>query len=229
MLFDRTTRAVTLTDAGRAYLEDVREALAVLERAGERARATRPAVAVRIAYTASTAYKVLPLLVDALAATRAGVEVVALPRPAAAACEDLVRGDADLALVRDFTGAPRLVGEVVRREPVAVFMAADHPLAARAALRLDDLRGRTIAVVPAALSPGLHDLPGALCATRGFSPALEEFPGLADRSCCSRTSPAGPTWCSSDPRDRHRRMGGRGGGAGRRPGRHQRGERGVAR
>jgi DNA-binding transcriptional LysR family regulator len=181
-LLTRTTRAVSLTEAGLAYLRDVRSVLTALDRAHERARDIQGATStVRIAYTASTAYSVLPAILDALTGADPALEAVVRRRTAASAAADVLSGDTDIALVRDFTGAPRLVAETVQREPVAAFMASGHTLAGRGALSIGDLRGQTIVVLQADLSPGLHDLPGRLCAAHGFSPALETLPGLADR------------------------------------------------
>lgn len=183
VLLRRTSRSVELTDAGRAYLADVRAALAELDRARERALGiqTTAAATVRIAYTASVAYEALPLILDELAAARADLEVVAVPRTTPQAVADVATGQVDLALVREFGGAPGVLAETVRREPLAAFMAEGHRLAGRGSLRLEDLRGETVVVVPAQASPGFHGLVDRLCAARGFSPAQASMSGLADR------------------------------------------------
>ena len=182
-LLRRTTRQIELTEAGRAYLEDVRAILADLDRAHERAVRVQTAVAstVRIAYTASVAYHALPLILDELASARPDLEAVVLQRATAQAVEDVRVGDADLALVREFGGAPGLLAETVRREPLAAFMGTGHPLADRTSIRVDDLRGRTVVVVPAETSPGLHHLVERLCAARGFSPSQTPVSGVLDR------------------------------------------------
>jgi len=198
-------------------------ALAVLERAGERARATRPAVAVRIAYTASTPTR----------CCRCGRRTGATPRrrgrgataAGAAACEDLVRRDADLALVATSPGRP-VVARGATANRVAVFMAAITPwppeqraLDDRAAGRSGRAR-RPVAGSARPAGRAVRD-PWLQSGARGV-------PRLDDRSCCSRTSPAGRPGV---PRTRaiatsHGRAWWR---CRSRPGRHQRGERGVAR
>lgn len=182
-LLRRTTRQVELTDAGRAYLDDTRAVLEDLERARERALAVHSAAPsrVRIVYTASVAYQALPLILDELAAARPELDAVALQRPTGQAVGDVLLGSADLALVREFAGAPGLVTETVRREPLAAFMSAAHILAGRASIDVGDLRGQIVLVVPAESSPGFHNLVDRLCAARGFSPAQLTMAGLTDR------------------------------------------------
>ena len=182
-LLHRTTRRIQLTDAGRAYLEDVRAILGALDRAGERAERIHSAERsrVRIAYSASAAYHSLPLILDGLVDARPELEAVVTQRTTARAVDDVLVGDVDLALVRGFPGAPGVLVETVRRERLAAFMSIDHPFAGRAAMHIEDLRGQTVVVVPAEASPGLHDLVGRLCAARGFNPPQVPMPGALDR------------------------------------------------
>lgn len=64
-LMQRTTRKLSLTDAGAAYYEHVRQALEALDRAGEEAHATRGDLRGTVRVTASVAYgqsMIVPLL-----------------------------------------------------------------------------------------------------------------------------------------------------------------------
>lgn len=171
-LLRRTSRSVELTEAGRALHEDLRRIVAELDRAVERARRTHAAApaTLRVSYTASTAYEALPAILDELAARSPALEVVARQAWSARAIEAVMLGEADLALVREFPGGEGLETEVVRREPLAVFMSERHPLAGRAPLEVEDLRGHAVVVVPEALAPGFHALVGRLCERRGFRP-----------------------------------------------------------
>ena len=172
VLLHRTSRSVELTEAGRGLHDDLRAVLADLDRACDRARRTHEAApaTLRIAYTASIAYEALPLILDELASRAPALEVVAHQAWSTRAVDAVLRGEADLALVREFPGAPGLRTDILRREPLAAFMSARHPLATRAAIGIEDLRGRVVVVVPQALAPGFHDLVGRLCESRGFRP-----------------------------------------------------------
>ena len=181
-LFNRTSRTVELTAAGRGLHDDARRLLADLEQAGERARRTHAAEAatIRIVHTASVAYEALPLIlaeVDELP----DVGIVAQQVWNDQALDAIRLGDAHLALVREFDGGEGLQAEVVRREPLVALMSARHALAGRDRLFLDDLRDQTVLVVPRALAPGFNGLISRLCAGRGFVPAQEELSSTGNR------------------------------------------------
>ena len=182
-LLSRTSRSVALTPAGEALYEDARRLLADLDRALERARlaAGDATATLRIAYTASVAYRALPLILDELAAGPGGIEAVPRQEWCLRAVEAVLLGEADIALVREFEGGDDLATEVVRREPLAAFMSDRHPLAGRPALEIGDLRGHTVVVVPAALAPGFHGLVGRLCDSRGFAADEVEIANLENR------------------------------------------------
>lgn len=183
VLLSRATRQIELTEAGRAYLADVTAILGDIDRAQERATRIQTAVTstVRIAYTPSVAYEALPLILDELAAARPDLDAIVQQRPTGRALEDVLVGDVDIALAREFDGAAGLIAETVRRERLAAFMSTAHALADRTSIRIDDLRGRTVVVVPAEMSPGFNHLVGRLCAARGFSPPQTPMPGALDR------------------------------------------------
>ncbi len=171
-LLRRTSRSVVLTDAGRRFHDDISVVLRALDAAvAEGRRGGGPAGGrLRIVYTASTAYDALPRILDHLA-DDPSIDVTTTKEWSVKAVDDVRGGDADLALVREFPGAPGLTSEVIRRERLAAFMSTDHELAGRAEIAVDDLRDRTILVVPHDLAPGFHSLVAHLCAARGFAPA----------------------------------------------------------
>lgn len=182
-LFNRTSRRVELTAAGRGLHDDARRLLADLGRAGERARRTHAAdvATVRVVHTASVAYEALPLILAEVEQTVPGVEIVAQQVWNAPALEDVRLGDAHLALVREFDGAEGLKGEVVRREPLVALMSTRHTLAGRDRLFLSDLRDQTVLVVPRTLSPGFTDIVTHLCAGLGFVPSQVELSSAGNR------------------------------------------------
>ena len=182
-LLTRTSRSVELTAAGRGFYEDARRLLADLVRARERARLSEEAgtATLRIAYTASVAYRALPLILDELAAGATRVDPVPRQEWCLRAVDAVLRGEADIAPVREFEGGEGLSPEVLRREPLAGFMSGRHPLAARTHLEVADLRGHPVVVVPAALAPGFHALVGRLCRARGFAADEVEIANLENR------------------------------------------------
>ena len=140
-LFDRTTRAVALTDAGAVLLAEGRAALDAVdaaERRTRRAAGARPVLA--LVAKAGASQELLAKLLDAYAAEPGALEVdVALCGPGEQ--ERVLRdGRADVALLhRPFDATDGLDTEELAEEGQALFLPAGHPLADRAAVRLADV------------------------------------------------------------------------------------------
>ena len=173
-LLRRTTRRVELTDAGRVLHEDARRILDDLDHALARARRAQDAAfaELRVAYTATVGYQALPLILDELEARAPEIRVSAYRAWSTHVLEAVRAGDVDLGMMREFEATEGLVSETIRLEPLAVFMSVRHRLAGRPTLRIKDLEGETMIVVPPSLAPGFHNLVLALCARRGFDPVL---------------------------------------------------------
>ena len=156
-----------LTDAGRGFHEDARRLIADLDRARERARRTRRPRARRCGSPTRRAspHEALPLILDELATGAPGVVVSARQVWSTRAVEEVLLGEADVALVREFAGGEGLRTEVVRREPLAAFMSTRHPLAGRAPSRSATCAGTRSSSCPRP-SPGFHS-PSALSPGRG--------------------------------------------------------------
>jgi DNA-binding transcriptional LysR family regulator len=140
-LFERTTRSVTLTNAGAAWLPYAREALAAAERAAEAARdlAAGRAGRLRIGLAATAALDVTPRVLRAFAERFPLVELAIEHFD----CQDPSGGlrgrRSDVAIVRPPFKDDGLELVVIGTEPRFVVLAADHPLADRAALDFAEL------------------------------------------------------------------------------------------
>jgi DNA-binding transcriptional LysR family regulator len=142
-LLHRTSRAVTLTEAGAVLLSEGRAALDALEAAEQRTRRTaraadRPTVV--LATKAGASEEMLAKLLGAYAAEPRAVHVeVELCGPGQQ--ERLLRtGRADVALLhRPFDDTTGLDTEELGAERQVAVLPAGHPLATRPELRLDDL------------------------------------------------------------------------------------------
>ncbi|WUI64697.1 LysR family transcriptional regulator [Actinomycetospora sp. NBC_00405] len=140
-LFDRTTRAVALTEAGVVLLTEGRAALDAVdaaERRTRRAAGARPVLG--LVAKAGASQELLAKLLDAYAAEPGAVEVdVTLCGPGEQ--ERVLRdGRADVALLhRPFDVTDGYDTEELAEEGQALFLPAGHPLAGRAELRTADL------------------------------------------------------------------------------------------
>ena len=140
-LFDRTTRAVALTEAGAVLLTEGRAALDAVdaaERRTRRAAGARPVLG--LVAKAGASQELLAKLLDAYAAEPGAVEVdVTLCGPGEQ--ERVLRdGRADVALLhRPFDATDGYDTEELTEEGQALFLPVGHPLAGRAELRAADL------------------------------------------------------------------------------------------
>ncbi len=173
-LLERTTRHVALTDAGRSLADDTRRLLDDLDAAWARARRAGEGRSgrLRIAYTASTAFEALGLILDELEARAPQLQVNADQVWATEAESAVLSGDADFALERLPSPHDDLAEHVLRQERLAVFVSHENPLAAQPDVSIGDLQGHVILTVPRTLAVGFHDLVAELCRRAGFEPRL---------------------------------------------------------
>jgi DNA-binding transcriptional LysR family regulator len=176
-LVRRTTRRIELTEAGRALHEDAVRVLADLEGAIARARrageASRPAL--RIAYTPSAGYEALPLILAELEVGGLAAAVRAERLPAPKVLEAVAAGQAEMGLLRGSEERDGIASEVIREEPLALFVAPGHRLATRGSIGLGELAEETLVVVPAALAPGFREVVLGLIGSREVEPDLVEL------------------------------------------------------
>ncbi len=142
-LFERTTRKVSLTAAGRDFLPS---AMAVLRQIGlaELAAADvrdRSIDVIRICAPQAVAAAILPPAIAQFQADRPRVRVRILDTGVEWLADRVANAEADLAL-----GPDRSVGAAVACEPLAgtawvVWCAPNHPLAAQTSVRWSALRG----------------------------------------------------------------------------------------
>jgi DNA-binding transcriptional LysR family regulator len=142
-LLERTSRGVTLTPAGSAFLDAARDTLSTLERGVTSARNSAQAVPGQLSVGLSLAAsgETRTALLSAFQRTYPHVEVrlrtFDLTHPAAG----LLDHSTDVALVRPPVIAPGLSLEPVGEEPRVFVLPAGHPLAERGQLTLADVAG----------------------------------------------------------------------------------------
>jgi len=155
-LLERRPRGVELTAAGRAFLDQARLTLLQAEAAGEAARrAARPGrESFILGFLTGLELDWLSAALDLLRAdaTERSVTIVSDASPALAG--GLLRGAIDVAIMRRETPAPGLAFRTLGREPLAVVLPADHPLAAHSALSVADLSRHTF-ISPTKAAPAL--------------------------------------------------------------------------
>lgn len=130
-LFERTTRRVELTAAGRVFLEHVRPLLEGAVSAAHAARrAERGQVGrIELGYIHSTSYTLLPSLLKASRLKLPGIEIRLHELAVETQIDGLLDGRIDIALARLPIEHPRIETLTVVDEPLVLAIPAGHALA----------------------------------------------------------------------------------------------------
>lgn len=146
-LIDRTTRSVTLTPAGVAFLPDARRILQLAESAALTVKRV-PAGdlgTVVVGFTAASAHAVLPRLLERTRAKLPDVKLELREMVSAAQIEGLMTGEIDLGMARPPLKRPGIVSRPLLHEQLVVALPAEHPLVGQARqLTLNDLDGHDV-------------------------------------------------------------------------------------
>lgn len=163
-LFDRAHRGIELTEAGKAFLEQVRLILAQLSNAVEIAQlAQRGQTGVlRVAFTGS-----VPLvpgfskMIRSFRSERPLARLEICHMATGQQLQALQERRIDIGLLRpapQFQPPPHLVFKPFWKDELRVVMSSDHPLAERAGcIAVRDLAGWPLVLFPREFSCGLHD------------------------------------------------------------------------
>jgi DNA-binding transcriptional LysR family regulator len=174
-LLHRTTRRVSLTPAGEAFLHEARRAVQAAQaapRAAREAAAGRTGV-VRLGFSGPTSYEALVLLTKLYREARPHVRLdVVGPVFGGELIERLDRDEIDAGLVRLPVSGSQIAVREITRHPVAVALPADHPLAGRRHIDLLELRGQPVISYPTNRGAGTVTVIHSAFLAHGFSPNI---------------------------------------------------------
>ena len=169
-LLERQARGVTLTAAGRIFLDHARLALLQVDAAIDGARQAeqpeRPVFA--IGFLAGQEVVWLPHALRILREEAPGVEIMLVSQSSPDLASALMRGKLDVAFLRRETQTVGLNFKLLAREPLIAVLPADHRLAARKTIRPEDLARETY-VSSARTSPVLASVVQDYAARTGLS------------------------------------------------------------
>ena len=173
-LFQRSSREVTLTEAGRVLLEGARRTLAEADRAVTAAK--RAGIGelgtLRVAFSWSARFETLPTLGHALREQQPDVEILTEEMWNSRMIAALRAGEIDAAIAL----CPEIGGELayarIRTEPVVALLGASHPLAGEETIELGSLAGEGFVLFPREFAPRLYDTLVGVCRRAGFEPSV---------------------------------------------------------
>lgn len=171
-LFERTSRSVRLTPAGRTFLLEARRILRLAEGAAVATRrvAAGKAGAIHLGFTAASAYSCLPALVAACRDRLPDVDLLLHEMVSRDQAEALGAGQIDLALLRPPILLAGARSFLVATEPLVAAIPQDSPLAAREAITIHDFVDHPFIMYSPFEARYFHDLVAELFAGAGARP-----------------------------------------------------------
>lgn len=162
VLFERTTRKVSLTSAGRALYADASSVLSEFDRFARRVNEVKSGTrgTLRIGFVDSASYDVMPRLLKTYRSNWPSVEYELRSMSSDEQIAALERDRIDLGLGRT-TGsqvgdAGPITATVLQREPLAVAVPDDHRLAKESEIQLAELSQASFIGFDRQVSPSLH-------------------------------------------------------------------------
>lgn len=184
LLFERSSRHVDLTPAGRALYEHARgvfEALEVGIREARRA-ALGETGQITIGYPSSFAFSGLVELVRAFRTRSPSVEIVLRELPPQEQIDALKEGRLDVGFVRGPLDDPEIAWRILRREDLVLVLPDTHALAQGGAKTMDlsRLAREPFVFFPRPRGPAFYDRLIRLCNDAGFTPRIVQEAPLLD-------------------------------------------------
>ncbi|UUT36687.1 LysR substrate-binding domain-containing protein [Microbacterium elymi] len=175
-LLERTTRTVSLTEAGQTLFERGPAALVGIQQMWTAVREIGQGVvgALRLAYPLSAGFDTVPRLVQAMHEAYPRIAITTEVAPSPTVLRAVRDGRADAGIARSPAPLDGVQLSPLRHDKLGVLVAADHPLATRTAIELADVADHPVVLHPRDANPAHHDLIVDLFAAHGVQPRLVE-------------------------------------------------------
>ena len=178
-LFHRTRHFVALTEAGRAFLEEVRHILKDTDHAVATARKAGHGEVghLSLGFGPASEAAVLGKILNAFLSRHANVALDLQTLHSQEQVDALLNRRIDVAFPILPVSHRDIVSETIADEPLIAAMPAAHPLARAGRVRLADLRAEAFVRVTPEAGPAFHDLVLRACAEAGFAPSVKREAG----------------------------------------------------
>ncbi|MDR7303715.1 LysR substrate-binding domain-containing protein [Haloactinomyces albus] len=177
-LLDRSSRAVRLTPAGHAFLQDARNLLHEAENATLSVRRVTSGEAgvVRVGFTATSAYEVLGGLLETARDRLPHVDVVLRELVTRDQLEQLSAGALDLGLIRPPVSRPELRSRPLVTEPLLAALPRAHPLARQpeSTMDLQEFDGQDVVMYSPTEARYFHELLVSIFRGAGIVPRYRQ-------------------------------------------------------
>ncbi|WP_374668555.1 LysR family transcriptional regulator [Ramlibacter sp.] len=175
-LFERTSRGVELTEAGRLFLDDARNILDLVPRAAARARSAHAGQIGRldVAVFGSVMFGRLPQLLAAFRAAHPGVELVFHTMNKGDQIQALRQGRIHAGFSRLTSSYPDMASETLQHERLLVALPEGHALLQRKQLRVQHLADCPLVLFASGPRPNFTDVVFSLFERVGLRPTLSQ-------------------------------------------------------
>lgn len=173
-LFERDSKGVRLTAAGRAFRESATALLAQAEQARLEAReiAAGAVGRLRVGFVGSMLYRGLPQQLKQFEADQPGIHVALTELNSQEQIDALLHGELDVGFIHTGRVPDELSARLVHREAFVCCVPAGHPLAGRRTIDLPALRGEPFVLFSRRASPDYYARIFDMCAAEGFYPRI---------------------------------------------------------
>jgi DNA-binding transcriptional LysR family regulator len=172
-LFDRSSRPIELTAAGRTLLREARQILSQIKRAEALTRRAGRSEAdnFRIGITGSAALEFAAPVIAIFNERFPDVQISLMELSSPAQIAALEKGDIQIGFVRPPVISEEISSRLVHQEPFLIALPERHPLAHTTSLRLRDLNGTPLVVFDSAEAAGFREMILHLCHSAGYTPS----------------------------------------------------------
>jgi len=173
-LFERSSKGVRLTAAGEHLLGKARQLLALSQQAAQETRDVAQGTRghLRLGFVGSSLYRGLPQALEQFQHSHPQVRVDMLEANSAEQILGLQQMRLDMALVHSMQPPEGIDSQLLVEEPFVVCLPEQHPLHARAAIDLAELRNDRLILFSSLVSPTYHQRIYEMCLTHGFAPEV---------------------------------------------------------
>ena len=176
-LFERTTRSVNLTHAGRVFLEEARTVLSAAAQAEQRARKAEAGLVgtLRLGIIAPAANPWLAGILRTFQQRFPGVQLSLFDLTSTEQLRRLRANELDAGLLRPPVGFPELDYQIVEESEQVLGLPAGHRLARKRRIEWRDFHNEALVLIHPSAQHGYYDAFFAACAKVGAKPCPAQY------------------------------------------------------
>ncbi len=176
LLFERTKRRVSLTEAGKVLQEEAQQVLARLDLAMRKTQLTARGEAgqLSVAFVSSAMYSILPPWLKIFRQEYPAVQLAFQEATSVEQIEGLKSHRLDVGFVRSPVDDIAIAKQTVWREPLLIALPIGHPLSIHPRISIASLMNESFILINRPLATEMYDQIIDFCATANFIPRISQ-------------------------------------------------------